>query len=213
LDLDAHCSGHLPGIRDRLVGVRVGLTGGVGSGKTTVAALLAQRGAVVVDADAIARDVVRAGTPGFDAVVARFGGHVVGVDGELDRHTLGQLVFADEQARADLNAIVHPLVGARSHQLMAAAAPGAVVVYDVPLLVEAERSAKFDLVVVVEADEQARLERLEGRGLRPEQARARMAAQATDEQRRTVADIVLRNDGDRAALAREVGALWARLTR
>jgi dephospho-CoA kinase len=192
--------------------MKVALTGGVGSGKSTVAALLAQHGAVVVDADAIAREVVRFGTPGYDAVVARFGGQVIGPDRELDRGALGGLVFADEHARADLNAIVHPLVGARSQQLIAAAPPDAVVVYDVPLLVETQRSGDFDLVVVVEADERARLERLERRGLAPEQARARMAAQATDQQRRTVADVILRNDADRIALAREVDALWARLT-
>ncbi|TAM93249.1 MAG: dephospho-CoA kinase, partial [Jatrophihabitans sp.] len=114
--------------------MRVGLTGGVGSGKSTVAGLLAEHGAVIVDADAIAREVVRAGTPGFDAVVVRFGHGVVGADGELDRAALATIVFGDERARADLNAIVHPLVGQRSAAVAAAAPPGAVVVHDIPLL-------------------------------------------------------------------------------
>ena len=191
--------------------MRVGLTGGVGSGKSTVSALLAEHGALVIDADAIARDVVRAGTPGFDAVVARFGAGVVGPDGELDRPRLASLVFADEQARADLNAIVHPLVGERTAALMAAAPPDAVVVYDVPLLVESNMAAAFDVVVVVEAAADTRLGRLAARGMPETDARARMAAQASDEQRRAVAHEIVANDGSLEALRAEVGALWQRL--
>jgi dephospho-CoA kinase len=191
--------------------MRVGLTGGVGSGKSTVAALLAEHGAVVIDADAIAREVVAPGTPGLAAVLARFGDAVTSPDGSLDRAALAGIVFNDEPARLDLNAIVHPLIGARTAELMAAAAPDAIVVHDIPLLVEGKLADGFDAVVVVEADQQTRLERLELRGLPEADARARMAAQATDEQRRAVADEVIRNDRDLDALRAEVDQLWRRL--
>jgi dephospho-CoA kinase len=191
--------------------MRVGLTGGVGSGKSTVAALLAGHGAVVIDADAIAREVVEPGTPGYQAVVARFGPDVVRADGSLDRPALAAVVFADEAARADLNAIVHPLVGQRSAELMAVAGADDLVVYDVPLLVESGLGAAFDVVVVVEAAVETRLARLVERGLAEADARARMAAQATDEQRRAVAHEVIANDGSRAELAAEVEELWRRL--
>jgi dephospho-CoA kinase len=191
--------------------VKVALTGGVGSGKSTVAGLLAEHGAVIIDADAIAREVVEPGTPGDDAVVARFGPQVVKTDGTLDRAALAAIVFADDTARADLNGIVHPLVAARSEALMAAAPEGAVVVYDVPLLVETGRGSEFDRVVVVAADERTRLARLASRGVAEADARARMAAQASDEQRRAVADEVIGNDGSLETLRREVGELWRRL--
>jgi len=191
--------------------MRVGLTGGLGAGKSTVAALLAEHGAVIIDADALAREVVRAGTPGFAAVVERFGPGVVGADGELDRARLAEIVFADEAAREDLNGIVHPLVGQRSAQLMAGAQAGAIVVYDVPLLAENDLAGGFDVVVVVEADLAVRLRRLADRGLTEAQARARIDAQASDEQRRAVAHEVVRNDGDREQLATRVNQLWTRL--
>jgi dephospho-CoA kinase len=191
--------------------VRVGLTGGLGSGKSTVAAMLAEHGAVVIDADAIALEVVRAGTPGFDAVVARFGSDVVGTDGELDRARLAEIVFADDAARRALNEIVHPLVGERSAQLMAGLPDDAIVVYDVPLLTENDLAGDFDVVVVVEADVAVRLGRLAARGLPSAQAKARIAVQASDEQRRAIADEVLRNDGSAEALAAQVDALWRRL--
>jgi dephospho-CoA kinase len=191
--------------------VRVGLTGGLGAGKSTVASLLAEQGAVIIDADAIAREVVRAGTPGFDAVVARFGRDAVGADGELDRTRLAEIVFADDRARDDLNGIVHPLVAQRSAELMAEVPGGAVVVYDVPLLVESGLAGGFDVVVVVEADLATRLGRLEERGLPVAEAKARIATQATDQQRRAVADELLRNDGSKDELADQVRALWQRL--
>jgi dephospho-CoA kinase len=191
--------------------VRVGLTGGVGSGKSTVSALLARHGALVIDADAIAREVLEPGTPGYDAVLARFGDEVVAADGTLDRPALAAVVFGDEAARADLNAIVHPLVGERSAELMAAAAPQDVVVYDVPLLVESRLGKAFDVVVVVEADVDTRLTRLAERGLAESDARARMAVQASDEERRAVAHEVIANDGTREELAAEVDELWQRL--
>jgi len=189
--------------------MRIGLTGGIGSGKSTVAALLAERGARVVDADRIAREVVRPGTPGLAAVVAEFGAGVVGPDGALDRAALASIVFGDPAARAELDGIVHPLVRARAAELVAAAPADAVVVQDVPLLVETGQAGGFDLVLVVQADPGIRVGRLVDRGLSAADARARMASQATDEQRRAVADVVLRNDGDRAALAAEVDHFWA----
>lgn len=192
--------------------MRVGLTGGVGSGKSTVGALLAERGAVVIDADLLAREVVEPGTPGFAAVVERFGTDVV-TDGRLDRPALAAIVFADDQARRDLNAIVHPLIRQRTDELGAAAPADGVLVFDVPLLVESNLLAGYELVVVVEAPIDVRLERLVQRGLSEADARARMAVQATDEQRRAIADEILHNDGTRAQLAEQVDALWERLAR
>jgi dephospho-CoA kinase len=188
--------------------LRIGLTGGIGSGKSTVAALLAERGARVVDADRIAREVVEPGTPGLAAVVAEFGARVLTADGALDRPALAALVFGDPGARARLDAVVHPLVRARAAELVAAAPPDAVVVQDVPLLVETGQAGAYDLVLVVETDPGTRVARLVERGLSAEDARARIASQATDEQRRAVADVVLRNDGDREALAAEVERFW-----
>ena len=187
--------------------MRVGLTGGVGSGKSTVAALLAEHGAVVIDADALAREVVERGTPGFDAVVGQFGPGVLGSDGSLDRAALAAQVFNDDAKRAELNAIVHPLVGQRMAEL-AAAAGDDIVVYDVPLLVENDLSAGFDLVVVVLASESTRLARLAERGMPEADARARMAVQASDDERRAVADAVIENDGTREELRASVDALW-----
>ena len=189
--------------------ITVGLTGGIGSGKTAVARLLAARGAVVVDADALAREVVAPGTPGLARVVAEFGPEVLGPDGGLDRARLAAVVFADPAARERLNAIVHPLVAARSAELAGAAPPGAVIVHDVPLLVENNLAAAYDLVLVVEAPPQARISRLrESRGMTEEDIRARMSAQASDEQRRAVADVVIDNGGDMARLAAEVDRVW-----
>ena len=193
--------------------LRIGLTGGIGSGKSTVAALLADRGAVVVDADRIAREVLEPGTPGLAAVAEEFGDGVLTADGALDRPALAAIVFADPGARARLDGIVHPLVRATAAERVAAAPADAVVVQDVPLLVETGQAGSYDLVLVVEADEETRVDRLVGRGLTAEDARARMASQATDEQRRAVADVVLRNDGDRAALAAQVDRFWAERVR
>jgi dephospho-CoA kinase len=191
--------------------MRVGLTGGVGSGKSTVAALLSELGAVVIDADAIAREVVAPGTPGLQAVLTRFGPGVRAADGSLDRAKLAGIVFADAAALADLNALVHPLVGARSAELLAQAAPDAVVVQDIPLLVENGLARTFDAVVVVEADRDVRLERLQARGLAADDARARMAAQASDAERRAVADELIVNNGSLAELRAAVADVWTRL--
>lgn len=193
--------------------VTIGLTGGVGSGKSTVAGLLADHGAFVVDADAVAREVVAPGTPGLAAVAAEFGPDVIAADGSLDRAALAAVVFTDDAARGRLNAIVHPLIGARTAELMAGAAPGQVVVHDVPLLVENKLAAAYDVVVVVIADDAVRLSRLAARGMASDEARRRIAAQASDEERRAVADVVLTNDGELDHLAAQVDALWRTVAR
>jgi dephospho-CoA kinase len=189
--------------------LRIGLTGGIGSGKSTVSALLAARGAVVIDADRIAREVVEPGTAGLAAVVEAFGAGVLTGDGSLDRPALAAVVFADPEARKRLDGIVHPLVRARSAELAAAAPDDAVVVHDVPLLVETGQAGAYDLVLVVQADPELRVDRLVRRGLTEEDARARIAVQATDEQRRAAADIVLVNDGTPEDLAGQVDRFWA----
>ncbi|EME98897.1 dephospho-CoA kinase [Streptomyces mobaraensis NBRC 13819 = DSM 40847] len=192
--------------------LKVGLTGGIGAGKSEVSRRLAAHGAVIVDSDRIAREVVEPGTAGLAAVVAEFGPEVLAPDGSLDRPRLGSVVFADAGRLAALNAIVHPLVRARSAELEAAAAPDAVVVHDVPLLVENGLAPLYDLVVVVDAREETRLDRLVRlRGMAPEEARARMAAQATREQRLAAADIVIPNDGPVAELEARVDEVWAGL--
>ncbi|MFI1256632.1 dephospho-CoA kinase [Streptomyces netropsis] len=192
--------------------LKVGLTGGIGSGKSEVSRLLASYGAVIVDSDRIAREVVEPGTPGLAAVVAEFGPGIVTADGTLDRPKLGSIVFADTGRRAALNAIVHPLVRARSAEIEAAAAPDAVVVHDVPLLAENGLAPLFDLVVVIDATEETRLDRLVRlRGMTPDEARARMAAQATREERLAVADLVIDNDGPLEALQSQVAKAWTDL--
>jgi dephospho-CoA kinase len=188
--------------------LRIGLTGGIGSGKSTVAGLLAARGARIVDADRIAREVVAPGSAGLAAVVAAFGSGVLTEDGALDRPALAAVVFSDPQARARLDGIVHPLVRARAAELVAEAPADAVVVQDVPLLVETGQAASYDLVLVVEADLATRVRRLVQRGLGADDARARIAAQATDEQRRAVADVVLDNSGTPEELEAQVDRFW-----
>jgi dephospho-CoA kinase len=188
--------------------LKVGLTGGIGAGKSAVAGLLARHGAVVVDADAIAREVVEPGGRGLQAVLAEFGPGVRGADGRLDRARLASIVFADQAARRRLNAIVHPLVAERTAELLAATPPDAVVVLDVPLLVENGLAGQYDLVVVVEAPEAARLARLAARGVPADEARARMAAQASDADRRAVADVLISNAGTLDDLAAVVDAVW-----
>ncbi len=191
--------------------LQVGLTGGIGSGKSTAARRFAELGAVLVDSDVLAREVVGGGTEGLGEVVAAFGAGVLGRDGELDRPALAAVVFGDSTARARLNAIVHPRVRGRAEELIAAAADDAIVVQDVPLLVEAGMGAAFALVVVVHADTQERVRRLVGaRGMGEADARARIAAQASDDVRRAAADVVLDNSGPPEALRAAVDALWHR---
>jgi dephospho-CoA kinase len=189
--------------------LRIGLTGGIGSGKSTVARLRAGRGAHVVDADVLAREVVEPGTPGLAAVVDAFGTGVLTADGVLDRPALAGVVFGNADARARLDGIVHPLVRERARERISALPADAVVVQDIPLLVETGQAGSFDLVLVVEADVDVRVARLVQRGLSEADARARIAAQATDEQRRTVADVVLHNSGTPEDLAEQVDRFWA----
>ncbi|WP_030909213.1 dephospho-CoA kinase [Streptomyces sp. NRRL F-5126] len=192
--------------------LRVGLTGGIGAGKSEVARLLASYGAVIVDADLIAREVVEPGTPGLAAVAAEFGEKVLTPEGALNRPALGVLVFADEESRRALNAIVHPLVRARSAELERAAGDSAIVVQDVPLLVEGAMMDQFDVVIVVDASPATQLDRLVRlRGMPEADARGRMAAQATREQRRAAADVIIDNDGPREALEPQVRAVWKQL--
>ncbi|MCK8679080.1 dephospho-CoA kinase [Streptomyces lichenis] len=192
--------------------LKVGLTGGIGAGKSEVSRLLVSYGAVLVDADLIAREVVEPGTPGLAAVVAEFGPEVLTEEGALDRPRLGAVVFADADRLAALNAIVHPLVRDRTAELEAAAGPGAVVVNDVPLLAENGLAPLYDLVIVVDARPETQLDRLVRlRGMTEEDARARMAAQADRGQRLAVADIVIDNDGPREALEPQVRKVWTEL--
>lgn len=194
--------------------LKVGLTGGIGAGKSEVSRLLVECGAVLIDADRIAREVVAPGTPGLAAVVETFGEGVLAADGSLDRPKLGSLVFADPDKLAALNAIVHPLVGARSRDLETAAPEDAVVVHDVPLLTENGLAPLYDVVVVVDAAPATQLDRLVRlRGMTEDDARARMAAQATRGQRRGIADIVIDNDVPLPDLERRVKDVWADLVR
>jgi dephospho-CoA kinase len=187
----------------------IGLTGGIGSGKSAVATRLTELGAIVIDADAIAREVVEPGTDGLAEVVAEFGPEVLTATGELDRPALGRLVFADPQRRQALERIIHPRVRARSAEILSTAPEDAVVVNDIPLLVETGQAKNFPLVIVVLAAEDVRVARLlRDRGMSEEDARARIAAQATDEQRREVADIVIVNDGTVDELRVAVDAAW-----
>ena len=192
----------------------VGLTGGLGSGKSTVSRMLEERGAVVLDADAFARDAVRAGTPGFDRVAARFGPEVVGRDGELDRAKLAGIVFNDETSLRDLEEIVHPEVRRMVEEgISENVTTDNVVVLVNPLLIEMGTHRDCDVVVVVSASPETQLERVVGRGMDREDAQARMANQLPTDEREEHADVLLDNDGDVAALARQVDRLWDELRR
>lgn len=189
----------------------IGLTGGIASGKSAVADLLAEHGAVIIDSDRLAREVVEPGTPGLAAVVARFGTGVLAADGALNRAALGRIVFEDPSARADLEAVVHPLVRARAAELAASAPADSVVVEVIPLLVETGQAGRFDHVVVVDVDPAVQLARLQARdGFSAAEAAARVAAQASRERRLAAADVVIDNSGSPADLAAAVDRLWAR---
>jgi dephospho-CoA kinase len=194
--------------------LRVGLTGGIGAGKSEVSRRLAVQGAVVIDADAIAREVMAPGTEGLAAVTAEFGAGVLRQDGGLDRERLGEIVFADPAMLQRLNGIVHPLVGQRMAELEKDAGTGAIIVHDVPLLAENNLGSGYDLVVVVDAPRHIQLDRLiRQRGMSPDQAEARMAAQASREKRLAIADLVVDNSSSLAELDRQVGDLWVELRR
>lgn len=202
-------------VGSKLLGMlKVGLTGGIGAGKSEVSRLLVEQGAVLIDADRIAREVVAPGTAGLAAVVDAFGEGVLAEDGSLDRPKLGSIVFADAEKLAVLNSIVHPLVGARSHELEEAAAEDSVVVHDVPLLAENGLAPLYDLVIVVDASPETQLDRLVRlRGMTEGDARARMAAQATRDKRLEIADVVIDNDVPLEVLQRRVRDVWADLVR
>jgi dephospho-CoA kinase len=192
--------------------VHVGLTGGVASGKSTVAAILRDLGAVVIDADALAREVVAPGTPGLEAVAAAFGPEVLGEDGGLDRARLGAIVFADPAQRVALEAIIHPLVRARAAEIEAAAPAGVLVVHDIPLLVETGQAGDFDAVIVVDVPGELQVERaVRDRGWSPEEARSRIAAQATREQRRAAATHLVENSGTTEDLRHQVTEVFREL--
>ena len=199
--------------------LRVGLTGGIGSGKSEVARRLADHGAVLIDADVAAREVVVPGSPGLARITRTFGPDVLRADGSLNRERLGEIVFSDPGLRVKLNDIVHPLVrdwmsAAERAAVQAAGPPGPIVVHDVPLLAESRGRDGFDLVIVVDVPPELQVERLVSqRGMAPEQARARLAAQACREQRLAVADIVIDNSGSLDDLDRRVAEVWAELER
>ena len=194
--------------------LRVGLTGGIGAGKSEVSKRLAAHGAVVIDADLIAREVVAPGTDGLAEIAEAFGPGILAPDGALDRVRLGDIVFGAPEKLARLNAIVHPRVGVRMREVEDSAGPGAVVVHDVPLIAENGLARAYDVVVVVDAQPRTQLNRLTRlRGMSREQAEARIAAQASREERLAIATIVVDNSGSLAELDRQVGELWAELRR
>jgi dephospho-CoA kinase len=194
--------------------LRVGLTGGIGAGKSEVSRRLAAYGAIIIDADQIAREVVEPGTSGLAEVIDVFGPGVLGPDGALDRPALGDIVFADQDKLARLNAIVHPRVARRMQDLEESAGPGAIVVHDVPLIAENDLAGNYDLVIVVDVPPRLQVDRLVRlRRMSREQAQSRMAAQAARERRLAIADIVVDNSGSLAELDRQVGDLWAELRR
>ena len=191
--------------------IRLGLTGGIGAGKSTVAKTFVERGAYIIDADKIAREVVEPGTEGLEKLVEAFGSDILSADGSLDRPALAAKAFVDEESRKKLNAITHPLIGARTQELLEAAPEDAIVVQDIPLLVENHTAPFFHLVVIVHADEDVRLHRLTTmRGVDEADARTRIAAQATEEQRRAVADVWLDNSGTPEELAAAAAEVWDR---
>jgi dephospho-CoA kinase len=189
----------------------VGLTGGIGAGKSTVAAILEARGAIVIDADAIAREVVEPGTPTLAKLVERFGPEILRADGSLDRPALAAVAFVDDTTRKELEAITHPAIGEEFLRRVGEAKPGDVVIHDVPLLVESTRGFEYGCVIVVEAPIETRLDRLESRGVPRDDARRRIELQASDEDRRKVATWVVDNAGDVDELEKQIAAIWPEL--
>lgn len=193
--------------------IRVVVTGGIGSGKSEVTRLFDELGAVVVDADVLAREVVAAGTAGLEEIVRTFGSDLVGEDGELDRPAMGRRVFADPTARTQLEAIIHPRVRRRADEIERDVAEDAVVVHDIPLLVETGQADRFDAVVVVDVPEELQVQRLAGRGMSEEDARSRIRAQASRDERLAVADYVIDNTGRREDLRPQVAEVFSELQR
>ena len=191
----------------------VGLTGGIGSGKSTVAALLTKRGAIVVDADLIARQVVEPGSPALQQLVERFGPQILRADGSLDRPKLAEVAFVTDETKRDLEAITHPAIAEEFLRQVGTAPAHGIVVHDVPLLVESKRNFPYDGVIVVEAPLDVRLDRLEDRGVDRDDAARRMSHQASDDDRRAVATWIVDNAGDLASLEAQVDAIWEDLER
>ena len=185
----------------------VGLTGGIGSGKSLAAQFFSQLGAIVIDADQLARSVIERGSEGFDEVLLRFGDTVL-KNGDIDRVALGQIVFENPQAKKDLEEIIHPRIRAEFEEAVASLNPGQIMVYEIPLLVETKAADRFDFVITVESDPEVRKQRLRARGMFHSDIEKRMASQATEEERRAVADCVLTNDGTEDDLLRQVENIW-----
>jgi dephospho-CoA kinase len=185
----------------------VGLTGGIGSGKSLAAQFFSQLGALVIDADQLARSVIERGSEGFDEVLLRFGDTVL-KNGDIDRVALGQIIFENPEAKKDLEEIIHPRIRAEFEEAVASLNPGQIMVYEIPLLVETNAADRFDFVITVESDAELRKQRLRARGMFHSDIEKRMASQATEEQRRAVADCVLTNDGSEDELLRQVENVW-----
>jgi dephospho-CoA kinase len=185
----------------------VGLTGGIGSGKSLAAQFFSQLGALVIDADQLARSVIERGSEGFDEVLLRFGDTVL-KNGDIDRVALGQIIFENPQAKKDLEEIIHPRIRAEFEEAVASLNPGQIMVYEIPLLVETNAADRFDFVITVESDAELRKQRLRARGMFHTDIEKRMASQATEEQRRAIADCVLTNDGSEDELLRQVENIW-----
>ena len=185
----------------------VGLTGGIGSGKSLAAQFFSQLGALVIDADQLARSVIERGSEGFDVVLLRFGDTVL-KNGDIDRVALGQIIFENPQAKKDLEEIIHPRIRAEFEEAVASLNPGQIMVYEIPLLVETNAADRFDFVITVESDADLRKQRLRARGMFHSDIEKRMASQATEEQRRAIADCVLTNDGSEDELLRQVENVW-----
>ncbi len=185
----------------------VGLTGGIGSGKSLAAQFFSQLGALVIDADQLARSVIERGSEGFDEVLLRFGDTVL-KNGDIDRVALGQIVFENPEAKKDLEEIIHPRIRAEFEEAVASLNPGQIMVYEIPLLVETNAADRFDFVITVESDAELRKQRLRARGMFHSDIEKRMASQATEEQRRAIADCVLTNDGTEDDLLRQVENIW-----
>ena len=185
----------------------IGLTGGIGSGKSLAAQFFSQLGALVIDADQLARSAIERGSEGFDEVLLRFGDTVL-KNGDIDRVALGQIVFENPQAKKDLEEIIHPRIRAEFEEAVASLNPGQIMVYEIPLLVETKAADRFDFVITVESDPEVRKQRLRARGMFHSDIEKRMASQATEEERRAVADCVLTNDGTEDDLLRQVENIW-----
>jgi dephospho-CoA kinase len=191
--------------------MKVGLTGGIGAGKSTVADLFSKRGAVVIRSDELARQVIEPQTPGFKQVTSRFGNEIVNDEGNIDRAKLAQVVFDDDVALKDLENIVHPLVRERTNQLMSEQTSETIIVNEIPLLLEKKMESLFDFLVIVISSEKNRLERLSQKGVLEEQAKARMAKQVNDQDRKAAADFLIVNDGNLDQLEADVQKIWQTL--